>query len=303
MSRFQPRSRRPSRHLRSVVDLRPALAASLALAVLVPCTGCQTGSSGAKADTRSVVTLFSPPTPQQAAAWAVDPYDADKRQRGLLLLANAPWGGEDVYVDLYEAALTDADAGVRVSAIKALGLHGRPEHAPMIAAELGEEDRLVRWGAARALQRIHNPEVVPALIERLDPATEADFDVRAAAATALGQYAQNRVLDALVGALNDPNLLVNRAAEGSLRTLTGRDFGEDVRAWVAWTAESDAPFADRKPYEYPVFNRDRTFLEWIVPFMEPPNEVAAAPAGMPASQMQAKSDTSAERVEGSVRQN
>jgi hypothetical protein len=244
--------------------------------------GCATGSSGAKAGSRSVLQLFSPPTPQEAAAWAIDPYDADKRQRGLLLLANAPWGGADVYVELYRAALDDGDNGVKASAIKALALHGGPEDAERIAVFLVSDDRLVRWESAQALQRLHNPVVVPALMERLDPRKESDYDVRAAAATALGQYAERRVLDSLMGALDDPNLLVNTAAEGSLRTLTGKDLGDDVRAWVEWTKGTEDPFAGRLAYVYPVFHRDKTLLEWVVPFMAPPNEIAAAPAGMPA---------------------
>lgn len=266
-------------------------------------SACQTGSSGARADTRSVISVFSPPSPQEAAAWAIDPYDADKRQRGILLLANAPWGGEDVYLDLYRAALTDGDAGVRVSAIKALGLHGAPQDAPAIAARLDSEESLERWGATRALQRLHDPSVVPALLTRLDRAEEADFDVRAGAATALGQYAENRVIDGLIGALDDPDLLVNVSASESLRILTGQDFGQDVGAWLTWVKETDAPFADRRPFEYPVFHRDKTFLEWVVPFMEPPNEIAAAPAGMPPVQIRADGATSSERDAGSVRQN
>ena len=38
---------------------------------------------------KSILTAFAPPTPQEAAQWAIDPFDADKRYRGTLLLANA----------------------------------------------------------------------------------------------------------------------------------------------------------------------------------------------------------------------
>jgi HEAT repeat protein len=241
--------------------------------------GCNTGSAGAKAKSTSVFQAFEPTTPQQAAAWAVDPYDADNRQRGILLLANAPFGGEPVYVDLYEAALDDGDTGVRTAAVKALGLHGRPEHAVMIAPMLEEEDRLLRWESTSALQRLHNPEVINALTERLDLDTEEEPEVRAAAATALGQYAQVRVIDTLIGSLGDPNLHVNRATQGSLRTLTGQELGDDVGAWVEWMRSVDDPFAEGLPYEYPVFNRDKRFVEWIMPWLQPPNEVAAAPVG------------------------
>lgn len=283
--------------------LRNAASVACCATLAASMSGCATGSKGATTDSRSIFSTFAPPTPQTAAAWAIDPYDADKRQRGILLLANAPWGGADVYVDLYRAALSDGDAGVRVSAIKALGLHGRPEVAPLIAERLSSDDHLERWTAAHALQRLHNPEVVPALLERLDPKKEPEFDVRAAAANALGQYPEGRVVDVLIAALDDANLLVNVEAEESLHTLTGQSFGQDVRAWVAWTRQTRSLFAGQLPYTYPVFHRDRTLLEWMVPFIGPPNEVAAAPAGMPPVQRQARSADSTETGDGSVRQN
>jgi len=77
------------------------------------------------------------------------------------------------------------------------------------------------------------------------------------------------------------DLLVNRAALSSLRTLTGQDFGLNIREWVSWKTRTAALFASQSPYVYPVFNRDRHWYEWVVPFLQPPNEVASTPAGMP----------------------
>lgn len=288
---------------RNMSVLRAAGMAAMGVVVATALSACTTGSKGAKSDSRSIFSTFAPTTPQNAAAWAIDPYDADKRQRGILLLANAPWGGEKVYVDLYQAALKDGDAGVRTAAIQALGLHGHPDDAPLIADRLSSDDHMERWAAAHALQRIYNPKVVPTLLEHLDPKKETEFDVRAAVATALGQYAEGRVVDGLIAALDDPNLLVNVEAEKSLHTLTGHDLGQDVRAWIAWTHETPNLFAGRLPYTYPVFHRDKTLLEWVVPFMQPPNEVAAAPAGMPPVQKHAGSAASTETADGSVRQN
>lgn len=244
-------------------------------------TGCDS-MPGARGDVTSILAVVNPTTPQEAAMMAVDPFNADNRQKGLLLLANAPWGGEQVYLDLYRTAITDDDNGVRMSAVKALALHGGPEDVPRILPFLNTEDRILRLEAARALERLHNPVAIIPLIERLDRRREREADVRASAATALGQYANSRVLDALIGALDDENLRVNLAAERSLRLLTGQtDLGLDVAAWVAWMRNVDDPFADRQPFLYPVFRRDRNFIEIVLPFIQPPNEVAAAPAGMP----------------------
>lgn len=261
------------RGVRALAPLAGVLAATLA--------GCG-HTMTADNQSRSIFERFAPPTPAEAADWATDPFDPDRRQRGLLLLANAQWGGEPVYLRAYRAALEDEDPGVRASAVRALALHGSPEDALAIAAELDAEGRLLRWEAARALQRLHNPRVIDGLITRLDRTEEPDADVRAAAATALGQYARGRVYDALVAALDDPSLLVTHAASGSLETLTGEELGDDVDAWLALSAERQDLFANREAYVYPVFYRDRTVFEWVVPWLEPPNETSASPVGMPA---------------------
>ena len=77
---------------------------------------------------------------------------------------------------------------------------------------------------------------------------------------ATAQYAQARVVEALISALRDDSLAVNRAALDSLRILTGQDFGVDDAQWVAWRdgmTDSDAMFAARRDYAYPVFRRGR----------------------------------------------
>lgn len=228
----------------------------------------------------SLFDLVAPPTPAVAAAWAVDPYDADKRYRGTLMLANASWGGEPVYIRLYEQALQDSVPNVRAAAIRGLALHGGPENVPMILPSLESDDRLLRWEAARALQRLHNPVAIPGLLRLIDEKNEPEPFVRSAAAVALGQYADPRVVEGLIAALADRDLGVNMAAQESLRTLTGQDFGFNIRAWLAWRDSTNDLFAGRSRFEFPVFYRSRRGLEWINPFAVIPNEVAAVPTGM-----------------------
>lgn len=261
--------------------LRAAIVAGLLFAGLAGCGGRQPSD---KAESSSIIARFNDtPTPQQAAAWAVDPFSADKRFRGLLLLANAPWGGERVYMDLYVAAIKDGDPSVRTAAIRALALHGGPEHVPLVVEQLDDSDRLLRWESARALQRLHNPAAVAPLLERLDIKKESEPEIRAAAAVALGQYPEARVVDALITAVDDRDLAVNHAALQSLRVLTGQDHGFDMRAWVGWAKDNKADlFAGRGAFEYPVFSRNNLWWEWVWPFGRSPNEVASVPAGMDA---------------------
>jgi len=242
--------------------------------------GCEALGLELKPGATSIFEAFAGPTPQDAASWAVDPYDPDKRYRGTLLLANAPFAGEAVYLKLFSDNINDTDPGVRAAAARGLGTHGGPEHAPLLIERLTDEDAGVRIEAARALQRVHSPDAVQPLLTRLDPDVETEPQVRIEAASALGQYPENRVVERLIIALADENLAVNRAAQQSLRTLTGQDFGIDRARWLEWYTSTSNAFAARSVYVYPVFARKKKFYEHI-PFVPgPPNESPSTPAGM-----------------------
>lgn len=236
--------------------------------------------------------VFKKFSPADAAAWASDPYDADKRARGMNMLANAPFGGAEAYVRLYRERLKDIDdpmnpgkkipeaAPVRATACRALALHGNAGDVPEIARQTKAEEVMVRLEATRALQRLHNRAAVPALIERLNQDKEPQIEIRAEAAGALGQYAEGAVMQALIAALADPSLLVNRNAYESLRTLTGDEtLGTDRKEWVEWVKRTDKPFAHRKPYVYPVFWREKRWLDYVPLMPAVPNETASTPVG------------------------
>jgi hypothetical protein len=235
------------------------------------------------------------PTPGELAAMAVDPYDANNRCVGTLGLAGESWASAPVYIKLFEDNLRDPDPSVRAAAARGLGDHGEPQHAPELAAALGDRDVIVRLEAARALQRIHNPAAIDALIDASrDPdtvgpraASEREAAVRTEAAIALAQYAAPRVLQALMTGLDDSELSVNQACRDSLRTLTGQDFGFDRTAWVDWYERTEQAggdlFAGRGEYRYPAFHRPTRWYEYLPLVPPPPNEASAPPAGMPRS--------------------
>lgn len=235
----------------------------------------------ARPGARTLWEAFSPVTPGEAALMALDEEDPDRRFRGTMLLANAPWGGEEVYLSLYRDYMQDSEPNVRAAAARALGNHGGPDDAALLVVALEDEEPMVRLEAAQALQRLHAPDAVPAMLRRLRRDAEPDPDIRAEIAHALGQYAMRRVLDELVLAMNDRSLRVIHNASLSLQTLTGQDFGYDHRAWARWVAEAREPFAARRAYVYPAFYREKFFLEHLPFTREPPNERASSPAGMP----------------------
>lgn len=245
--------------------------------------GCDEAARKRAEETGSIFALTSTQRPIDAAKDMINPYDADKRFRGTNAIANAPFGGADVYVKVYEDQIrNDPDMGVRAVAARALSLHGRPEHADLIIPLLTvKDDRRVRLEAARALQRIHSNKAIDPLIAATDSRREIDQEVRAEAATALGQYALGKVAQALIAALDDDHLVVNTAAHESLKTLTGQAMPPDRKVWLSWFTQSKAPFAEQKQYIYPVYVRDKSWVEYLPFVAPPPNEVPASPVGMP----------------------
>jgi hypothetical protein len=249
------------------------------MAAVASAGGCESLGEGIG----EFASALTPVTPRQAAEFALDQNDADKRREGIVLLSNAHFGGEPVYVDLYrEYVRFDADPMVRAAAISGLARFGEPADARFIAPHLRDANMHVRWAAAKGLQRLHDPEVAPDLI-RTTFDVEETADVRSAAAIALGQYPQGTVVQALIAALSAPELSVNMAAAESLHTLTGRDFGLDGRAWFEWSRRSESDgglFAGRVQYYYPTYSRNLSWLEhlafWSKPTFEPPGQ----PAGL-----------------------
>lgn len=231
----------------------------------------------------NVVGLGNENSPEALIDAAMNRYNADERQRGITRIAAEPFGADPVFLQLYRAGVTDADASVRTASARALGLHGESEDALLLLDVLRTDpDRLARWQAGIALQRLHNPQAVDVLIAATREADEQDVQVRAAAAVALGQYAQPRVLETLIAALDDPDLAVNAGARRSLRVLTGRDEGYLPADWLAWSREAEDVFADRDEFLYPAFARNTLWWEHLNPFIKVPNEAAAQPTGMPA---------------------
>jgi HEAT repeat protein len=256
---------------------RAAAVVAGALVAAALATGCETLGQ----DLNDLAKSLVPPSPAEAARMALDPHDPDRRREGTLLLGNSDFGGAEPYLRMYRDYIqTEGDPLVKAVAVRALARHGSPEDAELIAAQLEHPNVQVRWEAAKGLQRLHNPRVVPELLAVLRRVDE-HADVRTDAALALGQYPEDRVFQGLVAALDARELALNVAAERSLSTITGESHGLDPRAWLNWyNAKDDNAFAGRQEYLYPTYRRKESWYEKLA-FWSPKNfEQPAPPAGL-----------------------
>lgn len=238
-------------------------------------------------DYNNLAQGFSPPTPQQAALMAVDQYDADERRAGITLLANSPFGGAPEYLKLYrDYVVEDRDPLVRAASIKALARFGNPDDALLIVPWLSrsnEESSQVRRASATAMQRLHNPSVVPSLLRSLRDQDE-ESQVRSSVATALGQYPENQVFTGLIAALQANDLSINLSAAQSLHCLTGQVFGTDWDAWYEWGAmvveTNQNVFASMSVYEYPTYQHEARWWDNLTFWEHRIHERPDAPAGL-----------------------
>jgi hypothetical protein len=232
-----------------------------------------------------------PPTPGEVArdAFSLDP---DARRRSVAALSGAIFGGEEPYVKLYRLMSTpygpngEKDATVRAAAIAALGLHGTPDDVPLICDRLTDpkEEPFVKWEAAKALQKLHNPIAIGPLIKGVKDEQE---DVRMASAFALGQYPDKRVLEELIFLLEDQNYGVVENAHVSLETLTGQELDADGVEWLRWMKANPGDlFSKQKKYTWQPFNKPPGFFRKMK-FWDPVKPKGPeAPKGMEPSSTQ-----------------
>lgn len=286
---MQPRPSMSTNMTRTLSTYLCIACLSIGVSVLAGCGG---GNNSADSGGQSILADLIPgmdtPSPGEAARDAFNVYDADKRRRAVVLLSNASWGGEPPYLRTYRLLINDRDSTVRAAAISALGRWGDPTDVPSLTKRLNEEEEsadLVRWEAAKALQRIHSDEAIGPMSAAL--AGDPDADVRQACATALGQYPSRRAFDTLVGALDDSDFGVVTAAAEALQTLTGKDFSDDGQQWWQWAKDNPNLFEGKQTYYYPQFYAKPSLIGRMAVWkdhtpptpQEPRTEIAAATTG------------------------
>jgi len=140
--------------------------------------------------------------------------------------------GDARAIDLLLNALQDENSWVRESVVEALGKIKDPRVTDILIPVLKDgKDSYVFENAAIALVKTGDPRATDVLLDLLK---QSDCARQDAAAGALGQIKEPRVVDALIAALNDKNSISAEHVWFALKEITKKDFGLDQKKWQEW---------------------------------------------------------------------
>jgi HEAT repeat protein len=118
---------------------------------------------------------------------------------------------------------------LRGSIARTAGVLRAQASVPTLRAALTDGDRNVRIAACEGWADFGGPTAIEALAGAVGGDT--DLDVRMAATRGLGRFQDRTAYQALGLALDDADPALQRRAVESLRTSSGKDYGNDVVAW------------------------------------------------------------------------
>src|SRR5919202_126531 len=124
--------------------------------------------------------------------------------------------GDETVRDIITSAYADDDAGMRGTAIFAMGRSADPYWRRIVAQELYSPDPKIRFEAARATGELEYKVAVPRLIELVQ---DADREVQGAAITSLGQIGGKDARETLIELLEGADEFAREIAQDALDEL------------------------------------------------------------------------------------
>lgn len=203
----------------------------------------------------------------------------DRRLQGLATWSIARIGGRDA-ARVLRRLLGSSEPSVRAFAAIGLGAGGSPADAADLAGAMADEPlEDVRVALAWALGRVGDADHVPALVRMLEASGGSAAVVTA---DALGEIGTDAAVEALIGALFEPDAAVRRAAAAALRRASvGRFDRERARLPAPEGFESPRGYLTRMVEQRPSAGPVRDLAAWA-----PALEAAAAQAlGGPVEQV------------------
>ncbi len=126
---------------------------------------------------------------------------------------------------------------LRAAAVDTLAVFAVPESNEGLRIALHDSDSSVRRTACRAWGKRNDQEAVRQLSETLG--SDADIEVRIAAARELGHFRDPIAYQALGLALDDKDPALQYRAVESLKRASGKDYGNNLKAWQTFAQGQD----------------------------------------------------------------
>jgi hypothetical protein len=154
-----------------------------------------------------------------------------------------PGQREGICQDLAQQIHKELDSIIRSEILRTLAAYGGPTAAAVLHKAVKDPDADVRKIVCDLWARRADAESAQVLADML--AHDRDKDVRMAAARGLGQSHEQIAKQALGAALDDNDPAMQYCAMVSLKTVTGKDFGNDVNKWRQYIKTGNVPPDDR----------------------------------------------------------
>jgi len=172
-------------------------------------------------------------------AISIDSPDPDYRRRAVDKMDKSTAASTGKLMELLK---NDSDDMVRSQCAYYLGYYQRKEAVPALLAiiearlaqidSLTDDNLLTRQEAVWALGELKDISAVPVLVKLLP--RDRNTEVRQRCAVALGKINDPKAVDGLIQQLDDVSGSVSNAALQSLKKITGKDLGKDIKQWEKW---------------------------------------------------------------------
>jgi HEAT repeat protein len=204
------------------MDPSPPIRLALCIATIVSvCAGCTGGTWSFRRKPDPVLANLSIETPQQQVE-KLQKMSAEAREGG-------PAEAERISAELAQAIQTEEDPLIRAEILRVLAGCKTSTAAAVLTAAMRDTDHDVRIACCEAWAEQGGEESIRALSDLL--ANDRNVDVRLAAARALGRLGDPAATTALAAALEEGDPAMQYRCVQSLRSVSGRDFGNDANAW------------------------------------------------------------------------
>lgn len=149
---------------------------------------------------------------------------------------------QEITAQLARQIQIEPDPLVRATIIETISKYNTPLAGQVLVAGLGDSDPMVRRKCCHGLGEKGAVAAIEPLARALRE--DGDSDVRVAATKALGRMESPEAIRALAAGLQDRDPALQYAAMQSVKQLSGKDFGGDVRSYLQYAQGDEITIDD-----------------------------------------------------------